>query len=397
MDHGGITVADMECILDLVDICYESATKRKVWACFLDRVGEMFDAPMRHIQFLDANSRKIKHTVSSNIDGEAQRIWADTVVPAQGEWSLSSLSVPLRRETDPNDPLISIECRKDARRVYDSLADYDIRYCLGTKVRVDSSCFGMMGLMRRPSQAPFDAADLARMKILGPHINRAMTLFAQSSVADRQRRAAFAALNHIAPALAVLEGSGHVVYHNEKMRMLAREGDVSIHNGRVHATSPQIRARILTAVRECHQAVLNGRPHLSRAIAVPRSSERSPLAVLVGSTRGEEGDEETVSPLVVLLATDPDARPEIQRSALSELYGMTGAEADVAGMLAEGFSPDEIAHELGISMNTVRTHMKRVFEKTRVGRQADLVRVLLTNPVHSSSPSGSGEDGDGPT
>ncbi|WP_170834578.1 helix-turn-helix transcriptional regulator [Magnetospirillum fulvum] len=251
--------------------------------------------------------------------------------------------------------------------------------------------------MRRPSQPPFDAVDLTRMKILAPHINRAMRLFVQSSAGDRQCRAAFAALDHIAPALAVLEGSGHVVYRNDKMLALAREGDVSILNGRVHARSPQIRARLLTAVQDCHQAVLGGRSHLSRAIAVPRSPERSPLAVLVGSARSDVCGDASASPLVVLLVTDPDACHEIQRSALSELYGMTGAEADVAGMLAEGFSPDEIARELAISLNTVRTHMKRAFEKTRVGRQADLVRVLLTSPVHSPGPLGPGEDGSGST
>lgn len=383
----------MALILDLVDLSYESTIKGKSWVRFLDRVGELFDAPMRHIQFVDSNTRRVKYALSKNLDEDACRLWADAILPAQGEWSASS--PPLRREADGDDLLISLECQKDARRSYDCLADHDIRYCLGTKVQVETFCFGMIGLMRRPDQPPFDAADLARMTILVPHINRAMTLFAQAKIANRHRRAAFAALDHVAPALAVLEGSGHVVYHNEKMRMLAREGDVTILNGRVHAASPPIRARILAAVRDCHQAVLTGRPHLSRAISVPRSSERSPLAVVVGSTRGEETGEDSTGPLVVLVATDPDVRHEIQRSALSELYGMTGAEADVAGMLAEGLASDEIARELGISMNTVRTHMKRAFEKTRVGRQADLVRVLLTNPVRGPGAGGSGEEGSG--
>jgi DNA-binding CsgD family transcriptional regulator len=92
------------------------------------------------------------------------------------------------------------------------------------------------------------------------------------------------------------------------------------------------------------------------------------------------------APLAVLLATDPDATVTIQRGALCDLYGMTGAEADVAAMLAEGLSPDEIAQTLGVSMNTIRTHMKRAFEKTCVGRQADLVRVLLNNPIRALSP-----------
>lgn len=395
MDHGGITIADMEQILDLVDLCYGSAVEGKGWIRVLDLLGEMFDAPMRHILLVDTNSRQIKRTISSNIDSDVQRLWLDTVVLANSEWFPSNFPASHRRKTDRIEPLISFECRKDAHRSYDVLARHGIHCSLGTKVAVDATCLGMMGLMRKPDQPAFNASDLARMTIIAPHINRAMILFARSEIDKRQRDAAFAALDHIAPALAILEGNGNVVYCNEKMKSLARDGDISILNGRIHAVSPHSRSRILAAVDECYRAASAGQPQASRTIAVPRSSVPSPLAIVVGAVRTVDGLDLSEIPLVVLLAADPDARYEIQRGGLSELYKMTGAEADVAGMLAEGLSPDEISKHLGISMNTVRTHMKRAFEKTRVGRQADLVRVLLSNPVHTLSTSEPGGTGAG--
>jgi DNA-binding CsgD family transcriptional regulator len=41
-----------------------------------------------------------------------------------------------------------------------------------------------------------------------------------------------------------------------------------------------------------------------------------------------------------------------------------------------GESPREVDERLGVSFNTVRVQLARVFEKTGVGRQADLARLL---------------------
>ena len=40
-------------------------------------------------------------------------------------------------------------------------------------------------------------------------------------------------------------------------------------------------------------------------------------------------------------------------------------------------STEQIAEELNRSVNTVKTQVKRVYEKTGVKRQADLVRLLV--------------------
>ncbi|HEY1880350.1 MAG TPA: LuxR C-terminal-related transcriptional regulator [Caulobacteraceae bacterium] len=41
-----------------------------------------------------------------------------------------------------------------------------------------------------------------------------------------------------------------------------------------------------------------------------------------------------------------------------------------------GKSPREVAERMVVSFNTVRVPLARVFEKTGVGRQADLARLL---------------------
>jgi DNA-binding CsgD family transcriptional regulator len=69
-------------------------------------------------------------------------------------------------------------------------------------------------------------------------------------------------------------------------------------------------------------------------------------------------------------------RERIATAAL--VYALSPAQRQVAELIAEGISLAEIAARLGITANTARTHLNRVFDKTGVRTQTALVRVLLT-------------------
>ena len=56
-------------------------------------------------------------------------------------------------------------------------------------------------------------------------------------------------------------------------------------------------------------------------------------------------------------------------------------EAEVGSRLATGMDLSEIAEALGITIYTVRGHLKQLFAKTETHRQAELVRVILAGPA----------------
>jgi DNA-binding CsgD family transcriptional regulator len=78
-----------------------------------------------------------------------------------------------------------------------------------------------------------------------------------------------------------------------------------------------------------------------------------------------------------LFISDPRQVAEPPRQAISRLYDLTPAEANLAMLLAEGLSLDEASGKLEISRNTARAHLRAIFAKTGVTRQSGLVRLLL--------------------
>lgn len=60
------------------------------------------------------------------------------------------------------------------------------------------------------------------------------------------------------------------------------------------------------------------------------------------------------------------------------VFGLSEAQTKVAQHIAEGLGPKGAAERLDISINTARTHLTRLYEKTGVDSQAALVRILLS-------------------
>ncbi len=69
--------------------------------------------------------------------------------------------------------------------------------------------------------------------------------------------------------------------------------------------------------------------------------------------------------------------------ALSFIYRISPAEARVAAKLAEGYNLAEIAELISLSIDTVRTHVKRLLVKLDCASQAALIREILLGPALS--------------
>lgn len=71
---------------------------------------------------------------------------------------------------------------------------------------------------------------------------------------------------------------------------------------------------------------------------------------------------------------------------ISCLFSLTDREAEVSELLIGGYAIRNIAELLGVKESTVRTHTKKIYLKTRVSRQTDLIRLgMLLNAWSSHS------------
>jgi len=84
---------------------------------------------------------------------------------------------------------------------------------------------------------------------------------------------------------------------------------------------------------------------------------------------------------VLVLIIDPAAQWRGKASTIQAVFGLTLAESRVATLVASGLTGPQAAQALGISITTVKTHLKRCFDKIGVHSQVALARLLAALPI----------------
>lgn len=120
-----------------------------------------------------------------------------------------------------------------------------------------------------------------------------------------------------------------------------------------------------------------------RALAIARD-DRLPLTVLAAPFRPARDGLGAALPAAIVFIRDPE-RPTPMSLALQGLFGLTPAEAAIAALLADGRSVKDIAAQQRLSLHTARVHLKSIFLKTGVVRQAQLVAMILRSVAAMNS------------
>ncbi|WP_198008764.1 serine aminopeptidase domain-containing protein [Ahrensia sp. R2A130] len=94
------------------------------------------------------------------------------------------------------------------------------------------------------------------------------------------------------------------------------------------------------------------------------------------------GSDPAPAGLLVLRNQDGEASDEDTRISMLELsYGLTRQEASVALHITRGHAPAAVAERFDVSINTVRTHLKRTYEKMAVDGQTEMVARIMGGAI----------------
>ena len=89
-----------------------------------------------------------------------------------------------------------------------------------------------------------------------------------------------------------------------------------------------------------------------------------------------------IEKLAFVTISDPEAAVGPSPEEMRAIFGLTRAESHLAKLIADGRSMPEICETMEITVNTARTHLKRIFAKTDTNRQTELLKLLTAFPSH---------------
>ncbi|WP_454855523.1 helix-turn-helix transcriptional regulator [Rhizobium binxianense] len=241
-------------------------------------------------------------------------------------------------------------------------------------------------LSRAQDEHALEAA--ARLRLLAPHIVRAVDLSLQMNRILRGPEMVQRLLNAMPDAAVLIDGRGAIVLQNAPAEVLLRQAD-GIFASRSEKPSlcaqvPETSVRLTNAIRQALAVARGEETDFEGALPIIRPSGLQPYLVIItplAPAAFSVWDACDSGARVLVHIVDPGAKRHRQAQQLQQVFSLTDSETRVAALIGSGMGLSGIARRLRLSPHTVKTHVARCFGKTGVRSQAELARLIASIPI----------------
>ncbi len=258
----------------------------------------------------------------------------------------------------------------------DFLRPQDIHSVLMIRLAIDGQTPTVLNLHRSRAQEQFGGECLETVRRLHPHLIRAFGL-GEKLMAHRQLdEDASSVYETSSNALFLTDKRARVLRLNRAAEVLVCSGaGFSLRGGMLSVRQAAAARRLeglLAAAASDDPARRTG-----GSMAIFDPARRLPFSVTVTPLRPERTFALHAAAHALICVSDPQADLAVPGQHLRELFGLTPAEIRVASALFAGDTAKQAAARLGVSPHTVHVHVTRIFEKTGVKRQSELMRMMM--------------------
>jgi DNA-binding CsgD family transcriptional regulator len=366
-----------EVLMSLIDCLYEASFDTGQWPAFLAELARVLEGTLPTLFLHDTRVHSGALAMNVGYDAGIVRAYKDHFAE-RNLWLRGGthLLTPGRVRTS------HMMCPRKALLRSDWYADYcrplSISQGIGATIYRDSVATSNIAVFAGDGRAEYDRNEIALLEALMPHLQRALRVHTHVAESDLRRRELAEAVEHLTVGMILVTAGARVLFMNRAARRIVESRDALFVDGtglracRTHET-----ATLRGLIGAAAQTTAHRGLHPGGVFHVGRPNGRPALEVLVSPISTGETWCFAERAVAAVYVTDPAQIPARQEAVLSRLHGLTPAEAKVAALIARGSSARQAADDLGLSYNTLKTHLKRIFEKTGTRSQGELIRLLV--------------------
>jgi DNA-binding CsgD family transcriptional regulator/PAS domain-containing protein len=349
---------------DLLSTFYEAVLDESLWdealrqlagqfghaptslSCFFEGKGQLLSAAVDPAEYLQYNQKY------GAMDPHAARAPRDT-----------PLAVML-----PTESLVPADELERTPYYNEFMRRMGIYHGAAGILRADENGWEVLAMFRGKEKGAFREDELQTLYRIGLHARRARTVHHRLKALTAHASTLRLALDAMPCAVAICDERGQVVDANAPAAAeLGGGGVLSIAKGGQLTAA----GAAMNALRKALREAAEGK---AASVPVARPHPAAPLLVNLTPLPHQGNVKRIMAAWDSSRAGQPrDVSPEVVQRAL----GLTAAEAQVALRVSDGYGTTDVAEMLGIQVNTVRTHLKRIYAKTGLRGRAELVRRVL--------------------
>lgn len=232
---------------------------------------------------------------------------------------------------------------------------------------------GTLGMNRTAGQGDFGDEDMALALLLQPHLQAALHRVIHLSRQDIALMAFRQSLNTLPLPFVTLDDKLQVTFENQPGKEALHRWQTGGREARVWKTGDGIPEDLAVAGNELLQIwreKVQSDTFCGEEILVEKTHPTDKgftVALRIVLPPGESS-----APGLILTFQNPAASHHATARALQLLGALTQGEREVARLAAAGHQNEDIAVELGLSVHTVRAHLRKVFAKLEIDSRSRL-------------------------
>lgn len=274
------------------------------------------------------------------------------------------------------DEMVDMDELKQTDYYRNYLKPVDVEYILGVDFVDDNGYSARLRVSRGAGADNFTNEEKQLLERVAVHLQQATTLHSRIVYAEVTAQSYQEAFNHMEMGCIILDRNLAVQSMNRAAADLMKQHPcLQVKDRQLLIGNRDEQRRFRSLVDGMLQLQANGgRPDVA-ALRVETPNSVAGIGLLCRAMPPAATPD--AGPSLVVFCCDPE-RPRLSKvTVLEQLFGLTLSEARLALLLANGFSLDESAEELGITRNTAKSHLSSTFTKTGVTRQPSLVQLIL--------------------
>jgi DNA-binding CsgD family transcriptional regulator/PAS domain-containing protein len=361
----------------LIQRIYKAAVHGAGWVTFLASFASALDCTHPSLYLADTKNRDGSMEISLGLDDTQRRaykeyyahrnVWIQGARPLLRPGSIRSSEQVCSRQEFLRSEWYADFCRP-----------LGWTRGIGATILHDGTMTVNVGAFSGVGRPEYTQEDFALVRELMPHLQRALRMQQQLAASRAHGQALEAVLHGLStPALLVAQ-DGTVLFMNAGAERLIRTSDgLVVTAGQLKALLPDDTASLCARIAGAAQTSAGQARKSGGTLRISRPYGRGTLDALVSPLPSREDDWLVRKPAVAaVFLTDRYGVVVSEDLALARQHGLTATEAKVAMTIARGLPGKQVCRELNISYNTLKTHLRHIYAKTRVKRQCDLVRLL---------------------
>lgn len=251
---------------------------------------------------------------------------------------------------------------------------------LACQILPGASVFAVLSLQGKAIRRTFTDDEIESFAALGSHAERSLMLTVKLLEAETRSKEFADVLTRLSCGIILLDADGRIVFENEAARRMFGSSRFP-EDGHPSVNAPQ-RKLIDEAIRAAGCGLEAGISKPPFPILLTSAGANIALYFLpVGQAVPSAIRETFLESRVLILAIEHNPAQPADPLIVRALLGLSQGEARLASLIGSGKSPREAAVQLGITEESARTVLKRVFFKTSTSRQSELAALLSRLPL----------------